>query len=54
MCFVWLEYVWNKYLSEDCLYLNVFILRRNVWNVSEIYLVIMFIYGGSYVFGMII
>lgn len=41
-------------MSEDCLYLNIFVLGNNVMNMSELYLVIMFIYGGSYIFGIIV
>lgn len=48
---VWPGFTWEKDSSEDCLYLNVFTPGKNVTNTSQLYPVIMFIHGGSYVFG---
>ena len=48
---VWPGFTWKKDSSEDCLYLNIFAPGNNATNSSEPYPVIMFIHGGSYVFG---
>lgn len=48
---VWPGFTWEKDSSEDCLYLNIFAPGKNATNTSEPYPVIMFIHGGSYVFG---
>lgn len=48
---VWPGFTWDKDSSEDCLYLNVFAPGKNATNTSQLYPVIMFIHGGSYVFG---
>lgn len=48
---VWPGFTWEKDSSEDCLYLNIFAPGKNATNTSELYPVIMFIHGGSYVFG---
>lgn len=48
---VWPGFTWEKDSSEDCLYLNIFAPGNNVTNTSELYPVIMFIHGGSYVYG---
>lgn len=47
----WSDFTWNNYSSEDCLYLNVFAPAKNARNNSSLYPVIVFIHGGSYVFG---
>ena len=49
--FVWPGFSWEKDSSEDCLYLNVFAPGKNATNTTQLYPVIMFIHGGSYVFG---
>lgn len=48
---VWPEFTWETGSSEDCLYLNIFTPEKNASNTSQLYPVIMFIHGGSYVFG---
>lgn len=49
---VWPDFTWEKDSGEDCLYLNVFAPARNATNTSrQLYPVIMFIHGGSYVYG---
>ena len=48
---VWPGFTWEKDSSEDCLYLNIFAPGNNSTNTSELYPVIMFIHGGSYVYG---
>lgn len=48
---VWPGFNWEKDTSEDCLYLNIFAPGNNATNTSELYPVIVFIHGGSYVFG---
>ena len=48
---VWPGFTWEKDSSEDCLYLNIFTPGNNATNKSELYPVMMFIHGGSYVFG---
>lgn len=48
---VWPGFAWEKDSSEDCLYLNIFAPGKNATNTNKLYPVIMFIHGGSYVFG---
>ena len=47
----WPGFTWENDSSEDCLYLNIFAPGNNATNTSELYPVIMFIHGGSYVYG---
>lgn len=51
---VWPDFTWEKDSSEDCLYLNIFAPGANATNTSQLYPVIVFIHGGSYVFGSIV
>ena len=48
---IWPGFTWEKDSSEDCLYLNIFAPGKNATNSSQLYPVLMFIHGGSYVFG---
>ena len=49
---VWPDFTWEKDSSEDCLYLNIFAPGRNATNTTQqLHPVIMFIHGGSYVYG---
>lgn len=48
---VWPGFTWEKDSSEDCLYLNIFAPGKNATNTNQLYPVIVFIHGGSYVFG---
>lgn len=48
---VWPEFSWENDSNEDCLYLNIFTQGNKPSNASHFHPVIMFIHGGSYVFG---
>lgn len=48
---VWPEFSWENDSNEDCLYLNIFTPGKKPSNASHFHPVIMFIHGGSYVFG---
>ena len=48
---VWPEFSWENDSNEDCLHLNIFTPGKKPLSASRFHPVIMFIHGGSYVYG---